>query len=195
MASECAALGFDRPGSQTALLAVLAGIDLGRPAASEEVRAAELAVVDAAARRLLARPEELSPTARPNVSLLVAEAHLARNEIDVARRQLERLRLAAPKDPRVFSALGRCLEAAGEHEAALPYWTKLRRGLRQGSRGWVEAMYHLGLCFHTLGRTEDARKVVTYVVTLYPDMAGDDELREGFRALQARVGVPSREEP
>ncbi|QDU63568.1 Anaphase-promoting complex, cyclosome, subunit 3 [Planctomycetes bacterium Pan216] len=160
------------PDGDAVLLRTVSRIDPLEVSLSTRERAAQAGLVKAVAKRMLARPEELSRNNLFNLRLLLARAYVADGSQEQARRLLKRLAADSPNDPRIAMTMARNELAASDPTEALKLLSALRDRLKRGGDAWFEAVYFTIECYRALGQTEKAAKWLAIIQQLYPGFGG-----------------------
>lgn len=171
------------------LMRVLAGLEPTDSTLSSEQRQAQVSLIRSACEKLFANPDALSTNDRINLRLILGKAHVAAGEHDQAKELLQRLRVEAPRDPRVVELLATSTFLDGQFSESEKYWQLLEKGYQRGSLPWLNAVYHLIHCIHQRGDNARAAKLLAATEAFYPDF-GNDELKEKFLTLKAVIKRP-----
>jgi len=99
-----------------------------------------------------------------------------------ATAQFKGLVAASPTDMDYRRSLGLCYENTADFDSAIDQWDKVDGTLRQGSRQWFEARYHLVKCYACKGDVSTGYKILATMVISHPGMGGP-ERRKAFEKL------------
>ncbi len=132
---------------------------------------------------------QLDEATRMVITTREAEALAASGKLDRAIELYTTLAQKLPGDSEVQAGLARMLSRGTtpqQQEAALAQWRQISRKSRTQSPTWYEAKLEIARCHIQLGKPEEAKQVVRYLQTLYPDMGGP-EMKARFVELMQRL--------
>ncbi|MBI1248685.1 tetratricopeptide repeat protein [bacterium] len=123
-----------------------------------------------------------------------AEALAASGKLDEAIRNYQILAAENPENEEIQIGLAEMLSRGTTkalQEQALDRWRIISRKSRTKSPTWYLAKLEIARCHLKLGDPEEAKQVVRYLQTLYPDMGGP-EMKSRFVQLMQQASGPSR---
>ncbi|WDI44629.1 tetratricopeptide repeat protein [Bremerella sp. P1] len=155
------------------------------PAIRPQIAQIELKVI------AMLRPNmmQLDEATRMVITTREAEALAASGKLDQAIELYTALAQQLPNDSEVQAGLARMLSRGTtreQQEQALDRWRQISRKSRTQSPTWYEAKLEIARCHIQLGKPEEAKQVVRYLQTLYPDMGGP-EMKARFVELMQRL--------
>jgi len=156
------------------------------PAIRQQIAQIELAVIGMLRPNLM----QLDEATRMVITTREAEALAAIGKLDNAIDLYTTLAAQHPADAEVQVGLARMLSrgtTAQQQEQALAHWRQISRKSRTQSPTWYEAKLEIARCHIRLGSPDEAKQVVRYLQTLYPDMGGP-EMKARF--VELMQGVP-----
>ncbi len=115
----------------------------------------------------------------------LAELELAIGDSAVARRLYQSLVDVFPSHQKYIHGLAKSTMAAGDVEAAFPYWRKLNSGVQAGTSLWYESKYQLIVCLLS-SDPESAGKIFRQTLRLSPELP--EEWRLPFEELKKKLG-------
>jgi len=171
------------------LFEVLQALGQMAQSASTQMRA-QIAEIELTVIGML-RPNvmQLDEATRMVITTREAEALAATGKLDRAIQLYDALARQFPNDSQVQVGLARMLSRGTtqeSQEAALARWRQISRKSRTQSPTWYEAKLEIARCHIKLGNPEEAKQVVRYLQTLYPDMGGP-EMKSRFVELMQRA--------
>ncbi|MFN3150857.1 tetratricopeptide repeat protein [Bremerella sp.] len=155
------------------------------PAIRQQIAQIELKVIG------MLRPNmmQLDEATRMAITTREAEALAASGKLDQAIELYTTLAAQLPGDAEVQVGLARMLSRGTTPEQqhqALDRWRQISRKSRTQSPTWYEAKLEITRCHIQLGNPEEAKQVVRYLQTLYPDLGGP-EMKARFVELMQRL--------
>ncbi|QDU78132.1 Tetratricopeptide repeat protein [Bremerella volcania] len=156
------------------------------PAIRQQIAQIELTVI------AMLRPNmmQLDEQTRMVIATREAEALAASGKLDQAIELYATLAQQLPNDSEIQVGLARMLSrgtTAEQQEQALDRWRQISRKSRTQSPTWYEAKLEIARCHIQLGNPEEAKQIVRYLQTLYPDMGGP-EMKARF--VELMQGLP-----
>ncbi|PQO31238.1 hypothetical protein C5Y96_12905 [Blastopirellula marina] len=155
------------------------------PAIRQQIAEIELKVIAMLRPNLM----QLDEATRMVIITREAEALAASGKLDRAIELYTTLAAQLPGDAEVQAGLARMLSrgtTAELQQQALDRWRQISRKSRTQSPTWYEAKLEIARCHIQLGDAEEAKQVVRYLQTLYPDMGGP-EMKARFVELMQRL--------
>ncbi|QDT37089.1 hypothetical protein Pan189_14570 [Stratiformator vulcanicus] len=134
----------------------------------------------------------LKPAERWLLAKAKAEADIAVGELDRAEQTVEQLTQMAGSDAGRMREAAQIAERLGERgaERTLDLWQRITARLPAGSDEWLAARINSVEALITLGRLDEARKLIRVTRLLAPN-AGDAELRNRLNELDAATNSDS----
>ncbi|MBA2117985.1 hypothetical protein [Bremerella alba] len=132
---------------------------------------------------------QLDEATRMVITTREAEAMAASGKLDRAIELYTALAQQLPGDSEVQTGLARMLSRGTTQplqEQALARWRQISRKSRTQSPTWYESKLEIARCHIKLGNPEEAKQVVRYLQTLYPDMGGP-EMKSRFVDLMQQT--------
>ena len=188
-ASEAAGLiTAEFPGLDQALMRVLARFDPQAEALPEPKRQAQVAVIEAAAERLLAKADQLPERDRFNVRLMQGQALAAKGSHPQAQEVFRRLlqEQLGQRDPRVFISLAKSQFANQQFADSMRSWKVLMSGYRRGGPEWLAGLYYVISCQAGLGERDKALRTLNVAEQLYPSL-GNAAIKKRYEELRQQL--------
>lgn len=155
------------------------------PAIRQQIAEIELTVIAMLRPNLM----QLDAATRMVITSREAEALAASGKLEQAIELYTTLAQQLPGDSEIQVGLARMLSRGttpAQQESALAQWRQVSRKSRTQSPTWYEAKLEIARCHIKLGKPDEAKQVVRYLQTLYPDMGGP-EMKARFVELMQRL--------
>lgn len=181
--------GDDSPNQLVEILQALGQMaGSASPMVRQQIAEIELATIGMLRPNLM----QLDEAAQLMIAMREAEALAATDNLNKALVLYDSLATKYPNDPEVQVGLARMLSRGTtpvQQELALSQWRQISRKSRTESPTWYESKLEIARCHVKLGKPEEAKQVVRYLQTLYPDMGGP-EMKARFVRLMQQVSRP-----
>ncbi|RCS40730.1 hypothetical protein DTL42_25550 [Bremerella cremea] len=174
------------------LLETLQALGQMTSSASPQVRS-QIAELELAVIGML-RPNfaQFDEPTRDVIAQQEAEALANSGKLEAGIRALQQIVQQKPNDIDAQISLARMLSRGTDkalQEQALTAWREVSRKSKSESPAWYEAKLEIARCHLKLGNPEEAKQIVRYLQTLYPDMGGP-EMKARFVQLMQQGSRP-----
>ncbi len=177
-------------GSPDHLLTTLEGLAAMAPSAGGTVRR-ELAALELKTINLLRGQQgALSDRQRAMLERLAARALSDAGRGAESLQSYARLTQDYPNDGTIQEEYAQLLSEAGDRatlETALAQWRQVEQRSPAASDRWFRAKYAIALLHYRLGNPQQAKKIITLLQALHPELGGT-QLKPQFLALMQKCG-------
>ncbi|PQO33029.1 hypothetical protein C5Y97_18015 [Blastopirellula marina] len=135
---------------------------------------------------------QLDEATRDVIATEEAEALANSGKLEAAIEAYQQIAQQKPTDADTQIGLARMLSRGTTQalqEKALTAWREVSRKSKSESPTWYEAKLEIARCHLKLGNPEEAKQIVRYLQTLYPDMGGP-EMKSRFVQLMQQGSRP-----
>lgn len=135
---------------------------------------------------------QLDEQTREVIAIQEAQALANSGKLETGIQAYQQIAQQKPNDADIQMGLARMLsrgKTAALQEKALMAWREVSRKSKSESPTWYEAKLEIARCHLKLGNPEEAKQIVRYLQTLYPDMGGP-EMKSRFVQLMQQGSRP-----